>query len=66
MEITVETFKIGKNKGKINTVREKNKKQINHTIINAHKGTWGRREVREKLKINEQQLKASKAHHVIG
>lgn len=47
-------------------MREKKKKQINQTIIKAHKGTWGRRKVREKLKINEQQLKASKAHHVTG
>lgn len=50
----------------MNTVREKKKKQINQTIINEHKGTWGRREVREKLKINEKQLNASKAHHIIG
>lgn len=66
MQIAVETFEIGMNKGKIKTVREKKKKQRNQTIINAQKGTQGRKEVREKLKISEQQLKASKAHHGIG
>ena len=53
-------------KGKVNLERENKKRQMGKTIIKAHKGTWGRREVREKLKINEQQLRDSKAHHVIG